>query len=86
MAESKETFLPQLAKSFESIKDEEPVSTRGFAAACDRILPIFDHLGGFTVNSYPSCGKSLQNGPNVAEEMPCIYKTTHWLTVYTSDR
>lgn len=45
MVSTQETFLPQLAQAFEKIKSEDPVSTRGFAAACDRILPIFDHLG-----------------------------------------
>jgi hypothetical protein len=43
----KETFLPALAKSFDKINDEESVSTADFAAACDRILPIFDHLGRY---------------------------------------
>ena len=49
MVNNQETFLPQLAQAFEKVKSEDPVSTRGFAAACDRILPIFDHLG--TVSS-----------------------------------
>ena len=39
------TFLPALAKSFDKINDEQSVSTADFAAACERILPIFDHLG-----------------------------------------
>lgn len=41
----KETFLPALAKSFDKINDELTVNTADFAAACERILPIFDHLG-----------------------------------------
>jgi len=40
-----ETFLPALAKSFDKINDEQTVNTADFAAACERILPIFDHLG-----------------------------------------
>ena len=55
----KETFLPQLAQSFEKIKDEQPVSTRGFAAACDRILPIFDHLGETKQQPCDSAGSRL---------------------------
>jgi len=41
----KETFLPALANSFNKIDHEQSVSTADFAAACERILPIFDHLG-----------------------------------------
>ena len=44
-ASGRETFLPALAKSFDKINDEQSVSTADFAAACERILPIFDHLG-----------------------------------------
>ena len=48
MAVSQETFLPQLAQSFDKVGEEPSVSTRDFAAACGRILPIFDHLGMVT--------------------------------------
>lgn len=45
MIDSRRTFLSQLTEAFERIKEEDAVSTRDFAAACERILPIFDHLG-----------------------------------------
>ena len=38
-------FLPNLTKSFKGLDAEERVLTADFAAACQAILPIFDHLG-----------------------------------------
>ncbi len=52
----KETFLPALANSFNKIDHEQSVSTADFAAACERILPIFDHLGAFLVTGLNSTG------------------------------
>ncbi|KAK9824662.1 hypothetical protein WJX72_012151 [[Myrmecia] bisecta] len=38
-------FLPQLTAAFKSIDPTHTISTEEFANACERILPIFDHLG-----------------------------------------
>lgn len=40
-----EKFLPDLAKAFQEIDPAAPLSTRHFADACARVVPIFDHIG-----------------------------------------
>jgi hypothetical protein len=40
-----EKFLPDLARAFEAIDPAAPLSTRHFADACARVVPIFDHIG-----------------------------------------
>ncbi len=40
-----EKFLPDLARAFAEIDPAAPLSTRHFADACARVVPIFDHIG-----------------------------------------
>ena len=38
-------FLPGLTKAFTSLDPSTPLSTVAFADACEKVMPIFDHIG-----------------------------------------
>jgi hypothetical protein len=46
MGDGKEAgFLQQLTAAFVALESAESLSTKDFAEACARVLPIFDHIG-----------------------------------------
>lgn len=38
-------FLPSLTAAFTQLDHSVPISTQDFAAACEKVLPIFEHIG-----------------------------------------
>lgn len=53
LAMASEKFLPQLSQAFRELDGESKVSTKDFAEACGRILPIFDYLGAAYLGPTP---------------------------------